>query len=61
MVDTTTFFARVSSFFLAFWAYVLGVLSTKHRSTTLCDDLEVGIPSGKRQVPGMVDRRCSSA
>ena len=53
MTDTTTFFARVSSFFLAFWVYVLKVLSTKHKSTTLFDDLEVGIPSGKRRISGM--------
>jgi hypothetical protein len=53
MIDTTTFFARISSFFLAFWAYVLGMLYMKHKSTTLCDDLEVGIPTGKRRISGM--------
>jgi len=52
MTDTTTFFARISSFFLAFWVYVLRMLSMKHKSTTLCDDLEIGIPSGKRQASG---------
>ena len=53
MTDTSTFFARISSFFLVFWAYILRVLSIKHKSTTLCDDLEVGIPSAKRRVSGM--------
>jgi hypothetical protein len=53
MADTTTIFAQISSFFMAFFAYVFGVLSLKHRSTTLCDDLEVGIPSVEQRVSSM--------
>ena len=53
MADTTTFFAQISSFFSAFFAYVVRALSLKRRSTTLCDDLELGIPSLERRVSSM--------